>query len=137
MHEKWNLIIRSHSIIFTVAFAMMISIAVEHSIRSSESKVDASWCTDTIGDGLDTLLSSQEDGTIFTPESSISPAISNHSFLTVSAGRPSNHNVINCVLEADRPGIYSCGPNSLMESVEVAINRKRKHCAFYRKDSEF
>ena len=136
VNEKWNLIIRSHSILFTVAFAMMMSIAVEHFIRSSESKVDLSQCTG-IGDGLETLLSSQEDGTIFTPESSIAPAINNHSFLTVSAGRPSIDNVINCVLESDRPGVYSCGPNSLMESVKVAINRKRKHCAFYREDSEF
>jgi predicted ferric reductase len=44
--------------------------------------------------------------------------------------------VIHNILQSDRPGVYSCGPRPLMESLERAIRNKRTDCAFYQEDSE-
>ena len=40
------------------------------------------------------------------------------------------------VIEAERPGVFMCGPQALMKSVETSIRGQRKVCAFYREDSE-
>ena len=69
-------------------------------------------------------------------ENSTDIGINTDSFLKVTPGRPSMDEVIESILKADRPGVYSCGPHALMESLEDAIRLKRNDCAFYREDSE-
>mmetsp|Transcript_5999 Transcript_5999/g.7941 ORF Transcript_5999/g.7941 Transcript_5999/m.7941 type:complete len:99 (+) Transcript_5999:1-297(+) len=56
--------------------------------------------------------------------------------LLVSKGRPAADDVIGDILRADQPGVYSCGPLALMQSVEKSIKSKRADCAFYCEDSE-
>lgn len=57
-------------------------------------------------------------------------------FLEVTRGRPPVDAVIRDILEARRPGVYSCGPRTLLDLVEGSIRRKRDDCAFYEEDSE-
>mmetsp|Transcript_6682 Transcript_6682/g.11689 ORF Transcript_6682/g.11689 Transcript_6682/m.11689 type:complete len:980 (-) Transcript_6682:159-3098(-) len=57
-------------------------------------------------------------------------------FLEVSGGRPSVDTVIQDIIKAKQPGVYSCGPRTLLDIVERSIRQKRDDCAFYEEDSE-
>lgn len=58
------------------------------------------------------------------------------SSIKVTGGRPSIEAIIEDIVKAERPGVYSCGPRSLIEAVEGSIRIKRDDCAFYQEDSE-
>ena len=120
LDEKYrhdNLIIRSHSIVFTSLLAVVLSILVEHYfLKKKEHYTNAD---------LPLNIEYENDSNI----------LDEHS-ISVNKGRPAVDCVIAGVIEADRPGVYSCGPHALMESVERAIRHKRDDCAFYREDSE-
>ena len=130
--EHDNLIIRSHSIIFTLVLAIVVSVPVEHYLRYRKSTVQLQSPVSLV-DHSDTESPSQAETASTT---SMEKQGQNNTFLTVSAGRPSMESVVCDVITADRPGVYSCGPRPMMESVENMIRRKRIDCAFYREDSE-
>ncbi len=115
-----NLVIRSHSIIFTLLLAVVLSISVEHYLLVKK----AEHCDSSVD-----YPSNME----YEHESNI---LADNRILTVSKGRPVVDAVISDILKADRPGVYSCGPSALMESVETSIKKKHRYCAFYREDSE-
>ena len=142
-----NLIIRSHSIVFAVVLAVVVSALVEKILRKHEKVMNAEHTT--LANDLDAenssefetaniesqYVSNSENHVVFQNSSSLGQTIGD--LLTVTGGRPSIDSVIHSVLQSDRPGVYSCGPHSLMESLENAIHGKRPgDCALYREDSE-
>lgn len=116
-----NLIIRSYAVAFALALALVVSIVVEKHFRKHDKRTRA-------------------EGSALAEESPTNMESSGRtnidSILTVTGGRPSINSVIQNILQSDRPGVYSCGPHSLMESFESAVCSKRADCAFYREDSE-
>jgi len=114
-----NLVIRSYSIIFTLFLAMMLSFLVQYTYNKMRKSTNAYTPIATelkLGDTESDL--SVDD------------------ILLVSKGRPAADDVIGDILRADQPGVYSCGPLALMQSVEKSIKSKRADCAFYCEDSE-
>ncbi len=150
MFRHDNLIIRSHGVIFTLILAIVLSIPVEHYyLRRRQGQdhhqkkdknsfsllVDSSSTSSSSSSSVDLPSeSSSTDGA--SASTTMTGLTSMNNNLTVSAGRPSMNSVICDTLKADRPGVYSCGPHALMESLEDAIRSKRNDCAFYREDSE-
>ena len=57
-------------------------------------------------------------------------------FLKVTYGRPPTSAVIEDIIKAKSPGIYLCGPRSLLDAVDDMIREKRNDCAIYQEDSE-
>mmetsp|Transcript_23248 Transcript_23248/g.68748 ORF Transcript_23248/g.68748 Transcript_23248/m.68748 type:complete len:902 (-) Transcript_23248:201-2906(-) len=139
MNDKFrddNLVLRSHSIIFTLILSMVLSVLVEHYCL----RRDHSCCADDpvpmqVSSTSDVDIPPPRNNTMTTLEDEMD-AMRSSSLLVLTKGRPPMHSVIEPVLKAGRPGVYSCGPHSLMESVEGSIRSKRKDCAFYREDSE-
>jgi len=115
-----NLVMRSHAIVFTFIVAVLVSVAVAFALRYRRNY---SRVQDQDAD--------IEIPTVVYPEVNESTA-----FVHVSKGRPSVDSVVCDVLKARRPGIYMCGPHSLMDMIENSISNERKACAFYREDSE-
>ena len=145
INEKWrhdNLVIRSHSILLTLGFAMMVAIAMEHIYHHYYLRPNQVKRSDSRNTDLASSTQEEEQMAFLSQETlPISPPIMEldtaSSFLTVSAGRPSIDSVTNCVSQADRPGVYSCGPRRLMESLEVSMRERSSNCCvFYREDSE-
>jgi len=152
INEKWlhdNLVIRSHSIIFTLVFAIVCSFAVEHYRRlKSAHRMDDKY--DRLEDlrlqdttDVTTLESADERTFTDGPFSMLSPihkddveANDDALCFSISAGRPSMESVIGDIVESNYLGVYSCGPRSLMETVEGAVKDSGVQCAFYREDSE-
>jgi hypothetical protein len=140
-----NLVIRTHSIIFTLILALVVSIPMEHYLRYQETK--AQTRRNTISD-VDSAAESfsEEPEVMSTTTSNLETNIQSRSdpaldangdpLLVVSGGRPSIESVISDVIKSDRPGVYSCGPRRLMESVESAIRKNHSDYALYREDSE-
>ena len=118
-----NLIIRSHSIVFALALALVMSILVEMCFRK-HNKTNSEY----------TALA--QDYIVEQENASSSGRTNIDSILTVTGGRPSMDSVVHSILQCDRPGVYSCGPHAMMESLESTIVGKRTDCAFYREDSE-
>ncbi|KAL7537624.1 hypothetical protein ACHAWF_005853, partial [Thalassiosira exigua] len=56
--------------------------------------------------------------------------------LKVTGGRPPIEAIIEDIVKAKHPGVYSCGARSLIEAVEGSIRLKRSDCAMYNEDSE-
>jgi hypothetical protein len=151
-----NLVIRSHSIVFALALAIVVSILVEKYLRNKHDKISQAQYTSVAAEDSGTELSSQGETVSATPtqanieiqhrnntdnpmsfqETATSGGTSIDTLLTVTGGRPSIDSVIHNILQSDRPGVYSCGPRPLMESLERAIRNKRTDCAFYQEDSE-
>ena len=121
-----GLVLRSHSVVFTLLFAAAVSFLVEHCITrfcgSSivPSLADTVMFTEVVEDKQKDLFDNDSTG----------------SLLLVNKGRPSIDDVIAPILKASQPGVYLCGPHSLLESVENAIRLQRTDCGFYREDSE-
>ena len=57
-------------------------------------------------------------------------------FLKVTYGRPSTSVVIEDIVKAQSPGVYLCGPRSLLDAIGDTIREKRNDCAIYQEDSE-
>jgi len=113
-----NLIMRGHSIVLTVLVAFVVSTLVQLcASRSDKEEV-------TANPNEDLECSDMADSSDSTE------------LLHISNGRPPVETVVEDVLHAKRPGVYMCGPHSLMESIENAIHKERRGCAFYREDSE-
>ena len=152
INDKWlhdNLVIRSHSIIFTLVFAIVCSFAVEHyrrlkSVHRMDDKYDRLEDL-RLQDTTNVTTSESVDEKTFTNGSlsMLSPvhkdvveANDDSVCFSISAGRPSTENVIGDIVESNYLGVYSCGPRSLMETVEGAVKDSGVQCAFYREDSE-
>lgn len=128
-----NLIMRTHSILFTLVAALVISVVVERCLRYSEDKnarkralLDAT----TAAADVDVVVVMEDTTTKQKEESGVK------SFPKVSKGRPAMDAVIRDILGAQRPGVYMCGPQALMKSVESSMGNQRRDCVFYREDSE-
>ena len=138
-----NLIIRSHSIVFALGLAILLSILTEKIFRKHDKMMQDSG-VENLPQETEFNATSVENQNSFSPENHV--LFENSSFpgqttiddlVTVTGGRPSIDSVIDSVLQSDRPGVYSCGPRSLMESLESAIEKKCSvDCALYREDSE-
>jgi len=136
-----NLVIRTHSIIFALVFALAVSFMVEkclHYCANKEAQTQrntSSHCVDVEATSSDTDESSNASGdTELHCGSSVSEGDPS---LIVSGGRPPIDDVIHDIIDSNKPGVYSCGPRPLMNSVENAIrNSTCSTCAFYREDSE-
>jgi hypothetical protein len=139
-----NLIIRSHSVVFALAFAVMASVLVEKYLRKHDKLMEAQYSALAEDSGAEltsqTNIESQDrndaNHSMLFPQTRSSGETNIDAILTVTGGRPPIESVIHDILESDRPGVYSCGPHSLMECLECAIYSKRTDCAFYREDSE-
>jgi len=155
-----NYIIRSYSVVFSLVLAVVVSIIVEvylryykddsleytslstgqkgdkeegsvvemaksHGAQNSETAVPAS------GESLDV------DNNVANPRIVASMGAKMDSdFLEVKRGRPCIDTVIQGVLKAKKPGVFSCGSRTLLDTVEESICLKRDDCAFYEEDSE-
>jgi hypothetical protein len=151
-----NLVIRSHSIVFALALSIVVSIGVEKYLRFRHDKISQAQYTAVAAEDSGAELSSlgetastmptqanievqgrnNADVPISFQETTNSGGANIDALLTVTGGRPSIDSVVENILQSDRPGVYSCGPRPLMESLESAIRKKRTDCAFYREDSE-
>ena len=139
-----NLVLRSHSILFTVVFGIVVSLGMEHFVRRREAAAMAMHQATTSA-SVDEVLPANEATTHSTTSTSLSSlgrdddeaeCASSSNLMVVHAGRPEMNHVIESALVAVRPGVYFCGPHGLMENVEQSIRSKRSDCAFYREDSE-
>jgi hypothetical protein len=126
-----NLIIRSHSIIFTILLALFVSILAHGYLRWRERTGERDYAGVAENDAAD---SPPDHLTL--DVTTINKACDTPTKPTISAGRPAPDTVIRNVLKAHRPGVYMCGPRPLMDSVEGAVRDERSGCAFYRNDSE-
>jgi len=150
-----NLIIRSHSIIFSLLVSVVVSFLVEvyyyRREHISSGGYDAVKDLELV-DGIHqakklnydaTANSGRDESSSLTSSSSSSESLADSmkistvsDFLDVTCGRPSISVVIENVIKADNPGVYLCGPRSLLNAVKGAVHEKRKDCAIYEEDSE-
>ena len=150
-----NLIIRSHSIFFSLIMSVVVSFLVEvyyyRREHISSGGYDAVKDLELV-DGIHqakklnydaTTNSGRDESSSLTSSSSSSESLADFmkisslsDFLNVTCGRPSISVVIENVIKADNPGVYLCGPRSLLNAVKDAVNEKRKDCAIYEEDSE-
>ena len=139
-----NLVLRSHSIVFTLGLAMVVTVFVEHYLRTPRRRPDNTMMVQQsthTGAATTTTLASttatvEQNKPTTPPEIDDDVIIIDDNLVVISKGRPKVDTVIDAILAAKRPGVYSCGPHALMESVQDSIRWKRKDCAFYREDSE-
>ena len=151
-----NLLIRSHSVVFSLLLAVTVSVAVEvyvrqrskngyslvvgadgtnagHKKENQGSAMDATAIETEVGTSTETSMVSLKS--TYAYASTVNTAVPSD-FLKVTGGRPPMDAVIQDVLQAKQPGVYSCGPRALLDAVEEAIRRKRDDCAFYQENSE-
>lgn len=155
-----NYIIRSHSVIFSLMLAVVISIIVEVYIRCyKDNAIEyTSVSTGQKGDKeegcLVEMVKSYDDQNLETavPASGESLGVNNNietplsyqsmgtkmdsDLLEVKRGRPCIDTVIHSVLKAKKPGVLSCGPRTLIDTVQESIRLRRDDCAFYEENSE-
>jgi len=122
-----NLVIRSHSIVFTFLLALVLSFAVEAYVR---------WCGNKNHDVPSYSAVSVEIDDVLERLEQEDPPLNESTALQVSAGRPRLQDVTRDILRAHRPGVYMCGPVSMMDRVEAFMEDERKGCAYYRENSE-
>jgi hypothetical protein len=132
MNEKFRddfLVVRSHSIVFTLALALAVSVMFELYQRRRLRQAPGDYqCLPHDADAASPTSSSIEP---------LPDAPSSRRLVVVRKGRPNMEKMIAPILNADRPGVYMCGSHSLMDSVRGAIGRhRRQQCAFYHEDSE-
>mmetsp|Transcript_11168 Transcript_11168/g.20977 ORF Transcript_11168/g.20977 Transcript_11168/m.20977 type:complete len:712 (+) Transcript_11168:1145-3280(+) len=158
-----NLLVRSHSIMFSLVLAVTLSALVEVYFRFYKNKAGYSLVNgnqedatasergataeeDKEGQDGFVIEMTTSDGAKLEMEMAVpleasllsraTTNVASSNFLKVSGGRPTVDAVIQDILEASHPGVYSCGPRALLDMVEGSIRHKRDDCAFYEEDSE-
>mmetsp|Transcript_11169 Transcript_11169/g.20990 ORF Transcript_11169/g.20990 Transcript_11169/m.20990 type:complete len:724 (+) Transcript_11169:1145-3316(+) len=171
--RRTNLLMRSHSIIFSLVLALTVSALVEVYLRAYKTNdgyslvngnqedatvsergataeqdkdgQDGSLVEMTTNDGvkLELEMAVPTEASLLSHASTYNYAattnntdVSSSNLFKVSGGRPTVDAVIQELLKANCPGVYSCGPRALLDMVEGSIRRKRDDCAFYEEDSE-
>ena len=142
-----NLIIRGHSVIFALGFAVAVSfVAFLYLSCCGSSTKEGRNSNDPQGGGYggvpqQPMRRSNPYGDSDAFEKNDTTSSTSPSILTIFKGRTPLENIIRDprrnILKANHPGVYMCGPHSLMDNVESVVRKYRKTgCAFYREDSE-
>eukprot|EP00581_Thalassiosira_minuscula_P015542 CAMPEP_0183729530 /NCGR_PEP_ID=MMETSP0737-20130205/30552_1 /TAXON_ID=385413 /ORGANISM="Thalassiosira miniscula, Strain CCMP1093" /LENGTH=861 /DNA_ID=CAMNT_0025961743 /DNA_START=193 /DNA_END=2778 /DNA_ORIENTATION=+ len=156
-----NLVIRSHGIVFSLVLAVIISIMAELYLRhykdgdqeyisvntrqkgdieEEESMVEMITTDDAKILETAGTASSESMNLFLQDENSpkVPPMGSNmdSDFLTVKRGRPRTDDILCDIIKAQKPGVFSCGPRSMIDRLEESIRLKREDCAFYKEDSD-
>jgi len=133
-YREDNLLIRSQALVLTIILGVVVSILGHWIILSQERQgynrvlgVDDVASSPATNDTESYLLDPHPHPTVVYPEDTI---------LTVTSGRPAAASVVQDIATAQSPGVYLCGPVSLMKSIESDSRKTFPSCAIYREDSE-
>lgn len=147
-YRRNNLVIRSHPVIFSTLLAVVVWAVVEvlycykcdqgqYSILSAanEANKEASHQEDEETTLVESSVSDSSFST-YNSVGSLKIKINTGDVVAVSGGRPSISGIAHGIVETKKPGVYTCGPQSLLNAVKSIVGKECKNCAFYEEDSE-